>query len=324
MNEGLLDGLNKHDWVDFTPRLDVYASNAATPNLGTAPFQFGRYLYIPEMRLCKYDFEIQFGVTGGSGGTGTYIVELPVPLVRQYNSPSSVADRPLGSGYVGLGVGFFIPNLPVQWIASDAAGLSYGGPQERWIQGIIPSMILSGTSSVPVTAASVAVAFPTTLAAGVNASDLNISPTSKLLGPNGTATITTGGTSIAVTFTHTLANVPLASDITITPTASDTATGQRGDYWLSSISTSGFTINLTVAPTTNSTFTWQVNCGGSPWFSSVSTSGFTLNTYNNPGTAFNFGWKLNGNGLLLSQGSPWNFGGAADRISGSVLYETAA
>ena len=102
MNRGLRPGLHPYQWRNFTPRLDVWGVGAGattTPTLGTPPngsppFQLGRYLYIPEWRLCSYQFWLGFGASG-NGGAGFYVFELPVPL-RKSVAGQGVGPPPAG------------------------------------------------------------------------------------------------------------------------------------------------------------------------------------------------------------------------------------
>jgi parallel beta-helix repeat protein len=70
---------------------------------------------------------------------------------------------------------------------------------------------------------------------------------------SGTATVATGTTSIAVT--HGLAATPVLQDIKVTPT---NAMGLASKFWITSPTSTQFTINVDADPTTDpATFAWQ-------------------------------------------------------------------
>lgn len=65
----------------------------------------------------------------------------------------------------------------------------------------------------------------------------------------GTVTISSGATTATVTFGSAYASAP---NVVVTPTGNPGA-----HYWVSGVSTTGFTVNLASAPGTNVTFNWQ-------------------------------------------------------------------
>lgn len=72
----------------------------------------------------------------------------------------------------------------------------------------------------------------------------------------GTATITSGNTSISVT--HGAAYTPQAYDIVVTPT--NNPTNDPGNFWISSVGATTFTINVRADPgTSGATFSWRVD-----------------------------------------------------------------
>lgn len=229
MNKGLLKGLaGQHQWKDYRPLLDVEATGGsppgtATPSLGTAAGgarQQGRYLYLPESKLVVVRFLLQFSSSGNSGGTGVYIVKLPVPQ-RLWDAgvPGNSFDEHLGNGYLAFGGSLtFTPNSPVSWITADGPGLSYGGGQEWWAQGVISpfGVILSGSANITSTNTTVNVTWPGSI---------------------------------------TLQSAPTAHDIILTPT---TAGAGVGPAWITNLSTTGFTINLATAAASTATYNWKL------------------------------------------------------------------
>lgn len=241
-------------WQQWVPTLDCYSTAATAPNLGTSPQQKGSYMHDPSRNICELDFQIAFGSGAPSAGVSPALIVGPLPVPMATGVPGwangSGNDREVGGGYVGTGTNLFVPPIFLKWMQSDVAGKNGGGNNYQYLQAFAYESFIQGTATVLSSASSVVVAFPNSFA---------------------------------------LANAPAASDIHVNMTLSDTATGQRGDYWITGISTTGFTLNMVVDPTTNTTFSWTVT--------SHSTQ-------------------------LLSPTFPYNIGGNFDRISGSVRYQT--
>jgi hypothetical protein len=64
-------------WTSYTPAL---TSSGTQPVLGTASVATGKYVQINKF-VYGY-FNIQFGTSGITAGTGTYFISLPVPSAR--------------------------------------------------------------------------------------------------------------------------------------------------------------------------------------------------------------------------------------------------
>lgn len=241
-------------WRTYTPVLDVFSSGATSPNLGDgARTQTGRFLYLPDEHLCRVDFIVAYG-NSGTGGAGTYIVSLPVP-----------AQAALGGQSSG-GYGTVQHDRPL--------GSAYVG---RLFQGhgitVYPSLADTGPNSTTGELREKWVQFfsPWQIDAG-------------------TATITTAATTVAVTYAQTMVAAPTAEDITISWSSS--ATNDPGNWWLSSLTTTGFTMNVRNAP----------GSGG-----------------------VSFRWKVRQETpVFVTDQSPWAWGALGDGIYASLCYETAA
>jgi hypothetical protein len=248
MNTGLLGGLHKRQWVDYQPKLDVWSNGAATPVIGSPAsggVTVGRYLYVPELNLVRYDFLISFALSGNSSGSGYYLVSLPVPCKLQMGGLTGLnsaegADRFIGTGHVSQGFFRETPNVSVLAMPGDFYGLTYGGRREDWAQFFCPYIRTGGSSSL------------------------------------------TSATSVTITFPNTLTAVPLASDIVINWTSTPT----NKVPWITGLSTTGFTLNVSTAIT--ATFDWKC---------------------------------IADNSLLVGSNAPWAFAGG-DTIKGTLCYET--
>ena len=200
-------------WRSFAPQLDCWNNyfgfGAGTPPvLGAGSVQKGRYLYLPDLHLCHYEFDIRFGSSGNAAGGGTqnalagnYLVELPVPC-RDFDSPQLIAqagDRPLGSGLILRGVGGVpqYPQVPCIFTNADIPAAANGGPANRWAQMFVPYAVDSGTSSIGAAATSQAVSFAYTLNTAPSAAEIVVvftnEPTTPTV-PTITAVSTTGFT----------------------------------------------------------------------------------------------------------------------------------
>lgn len=250
----MLEGMRPHVWQDFEPVLDVWSTQTTTPVLGavaSGAIALGRFLYLPEAALVFYQFMLFFSTVGNNGGAGNYLVKLPIPA-RRWMGGEYVLQSQIDDRVLGHGHASAgigeIPQVPLMWIFGDRAGLTYGGRREDWAQAFCPAPKLYGTGNIPATDLSVAVTWP-------------------------------GGI--------TLASAPQPSDINVV---------------------------LTAVPTGNT--------GKVLYVTSVSTTGFTLNCETAPTAALNFAWKVEGSGtLLLGSNAPWNFGNGGDNIKGSLVYE---
>ena len=229
-------GMSPKRWKDFTPRLDVWGGGggSGTPVLGVGSSQSGRYLYVPEMRLCIYDFMIAFGSSATLGGW-YYLVELPMQAQRQMSgtgqgTPSSTLlgpgaiDRIIGNGFASQG-SYEEPNVPLQFTVSDFPGFTYGGQSSQWCQGFCPYEIQSGTDTLTLT-------------------------------------------SKAVTFPWTMFNAPAASDIVVEFTSNQGSSSVHGT-WITGVATTGFTINQQGAPLIPAPFSYKVRIDNTilagPW-----------------------------------------------------------
>ena len=85
---------------ELAPRLDCCAQHRVrggyTPVLGAGGANYGRYLYLPDQRLCHFSFGMWFGNVGNTVGggsqnifAGNYLVELPVPA-RNYDGGNTL------------------------------------------------------------------------------------------------------------------------------------------------------------------------------------------------------------------------------------------
>jgi hypothetical protein len=144
-------------WYSYTPNIDVWNNGAASPNMGAAPRQSGRYTVINN-NLCIVSFLIQFGGAGQAAGKGNYIVSLP-PNLPIANSSIFGNDRPMGVGYVAYGPGFFVPNILTFTIASDAFGKTFGGTPANWCQFLCQQTAYNGTGTINSGTTSTAVQF---------------------------------------------------------------------------------------------------------------------------------------------------------------------
>ena len=100
----------------------------------------------------------------GHGGAGYYLVKLPVPARLQMggmsgNALPNIADRFLGSGHVAQSFNEN-PNVPVEYMPGDYAGLSYGGRRQDWTQAFCPYIRAQGSSNVPLSGTSATVDVP--------------------------------------------------------------------------------------------------------------------------------------------------------------------
>lgn len=321
---GLLWGTRGDRWKTFTPKLDVWFGT--TPTMGPAVV-YGRYLREPNR--VRADIQILPGTVGAgfNPGAGTYCIRLPVPCKPNVGGKQSAgADRTLGYGNINRLVGLSNeqPLTLITALASDFPGQTFQGRARDWLTMWCPRVYARGTGTVPITAASLAVAFPFTLPFAPNAEDITVAFTSN------PSTIIEGAgtlnsTALAVTFATPLTFTPTASDINVQFTANQTATTFRG-IWLTGISSSGFTINCVAAPATSASFTYTVHGPGmTPWITGISTAGFTLNLGSAPATAATFTYKVDTpKSLLVASNAPVNFGagaGALDSLFLSLDYE---
>jgi hypothetical protein len=89
-------------WTSYTPAL---TSSGTQPVLGTASVATGKYVQINKF-VYGY-FNIQFGTSGITAGTGTYFISLPVPSARttgtfwEYNlGTGTFGDNSTGNDYM--------------------------------------------------------------------------------------------------------------------------------------------------------------------------------------------------------------------------------
>jgi len=76
----------------------------------------------------------------------------------------------------------------------------------------------------------------------------------------GSATLSSGTTSVTVS--HNLPITPREKDITITPVSS---LGSANHYWISSVTSTDFTISVDADPTQDVNFYWTIDCGWIPY-----------------------------------------------------------
>lgn len=89
-------------WTSYTPAL---TSSGTQPVLGTGSVASGKYVQINKF-VYGY-FNLAFGTSGITVGTGTYLISLPVPAARttglfwEYNvGTGTVGDASLGNDYM--------------------------------------------------------------------------------------------------------------------------------------------------------------------------------------------------------------------------------
>ncbi len=240
-------------WQSWTPALDCYSTATTAPTLGTSPVQRGSYMHDPHNNICEVDFQIQFGPSGGpSGGVSPAIIVGPLPVAMATGVPGW-GNTSGNDREVGGGY--------------VAKGSTFYVPEIPiiWMQSDIAGKTGGGNNYQYLQA---------------------FCPVSW---EHGTATISTSVTFIAVTFVNALPNAPNPSDISVIET-SNVLSGGRG-FWLTSVGTTGFTINVETTPASALTFDWTVRSQATQ---------------------------------LMSPTYPWNVGANADRISGSVRYQTNA
>jgi hypothetical protein len=73
---------------------------------------------------------------------------------------------------------------------------------------------------------------------------------------HGNASITSGNTTAVVT--HGLSMTPTLEQISVTP---QTSLGSAAFYWISTVTSTQFTINLNANPAATVTFGWKADCG---------------------------------------------------------------
>jgi len=332
MKDGLAVGFQKpNQWVDYEVELGAWPLSAA-PTVGPASVggtRGGRYIYLKDSNLVIATFNVAMGGSGFNVGSGTWLFKLPIPAKAQYggagNQNLAGVDRFLGFGHVAKGFGE-TPQVPIHFMVADFASNPNSfqtgtNARQQWTQAFCPYYRFSGTGTVPVTASSVAVTFPVTLqAAPANSADIIVEMTNNAGAIRGTGTATTATT--AVTFANALSFTPNAEDIVVQWTANPSGSTKGMAPWITSISTTGFTINLAAAPSTSATFTYKVSPSGpQTWITNVSTTGFTLNLASAPQTAATFDWKFVGDvSLLVGASQPWAIG-AYDSVKASLVYE---
>ena len=335
MEYGQLGGIADQTlWQDFTPRLDCWNKTGNTaPTLGADGVSAGRYLYMPERRLCAYDFEMTFGASGntvgtiGSGQANGYLVELPIPVGSQMGARNTGGDKPLGSGYVCQGtpgIGPLYQHMPGAWTLSDTPGAKYGADRTNWCQMFVPTVVASGTGTIATNATSASITWPFPMFTAPLAAEATLTwtgtPSSYQTG-SGTMSTTTAN----VTFPTAFVNTPSYGDIIVNFTSSPTASSNHGN-WLTNISTTGFTINLNAAPTSAAGFTWSViDKNGNPTVSAISATGCTVSLTQSPAAAAAFSYQVcSYTAVVMGAQAPFNVGYRQyDTISGSLVYETA-
>lgn len=221
----------------FQPRIDCApGAGNAPPVLGVGGNSHGRYLYLPDQKLCIYRFGFLFSPTGNGNAAGqhtsgfcTYLVELPIPaafvnsdaLAGAPPGQSGFGDEPLGVGWVTQGTtnfGPIAPHVMGSWYVADTPGLKYGLTRQSWA-----SMFVNNAFQY------------------------------------GTGTLTT--TSIPVIFPFAFQLTPAIADISVAFTSSTKGALFSGQPWLTGVTPTGFTLHTDVAPTTPATFAWTVNSG---------------------------------------------------------------
>ena len=334
-------------WKDFAPRLDCWNNNfggVGTPPVlgGAGSLQNGRYLYLPDQKLCHYSFDVRFGPGCSAGGgtqnilAGNYLLELPVPA-KNFDSQPGLAGSPPGDRSLGMGLVFqgngvsgsspLFPQIPVLFTNADCPPVASGGSRDKWAQMFVSYSTASGGvwSTFQGTAGPLSGLGTFTLPGTPASLGIGTSGTGTIMCSDGIHTITwtgtsgstlttctysgssaaivavgaqfqanvgtfTSGTTLAVTFPFTLNTAPQAGEIVLQWTSNYTAT-TKGPYFVSGVSTTGFTINVTAAPTTPATFQW------------------VLTSYKS---------------TLVNAQTPFNLGAnIGDCIRGSMTYETA-
>ena len=358
MQDGLYEGTNQRDWVDFSPRVDSwYTLSGQAPSLGTAPEIGGRYLFVPELHLCYYTFAVEAGASPSARG-GFYLFELPVPAQRQmgsvgngtFNVNSTTGGNSLivGPGAVDriIGQGLVLnsaeANVPVTFTVSDQPGYLYGTAAQNWCQAFAPYAFQSGYSSLgPATTGVTTTAVVAALGGYVltitqaAAQSLAIGQTVTATGLSGTWTVGFVGYSAATpeVFISGGTGTPTTSmSYTFTPPSTTTATiTYPWSFW--NTSTNAPSDGFTYAPQhSDISLTWYTNPSiattankAEHFITSVNNTGFTVNFASAPSATAVFGWKAMSNSqLLIGQWAPWNlFGTAGDSVRGQLVYETA-
>lgn len=193
-------------------------SGGTTPTLGTGAVQRGAWIFLQDLRLVKCEFQIVFG-SSSNAGSGNYIVSLPIPAQVSLGGTGSGALNSQHDRLLGFG--------------SVARTL-----QSKTVP-VVPNVADAGPSSI-------------------NGQHRN--QWCQLFAPwqvdSGSSSITSAATTKAVTFTNTMAGTPSAADIDVQWTSG--STNLVSQKWLTSVSTTGFTVNINQAPGSTLTFDWKI------------------------------------------------------------------